>query len=108
MKTKIAIGTRHLSKNYTISKATLTKNGHRLHFYISEDLFAEIDNWVSMSHTSIAKFCRQSIQYYLKNKRREVIESKLSETCQNLKKINNACLKGWLSTTNVMTENESD
>ena len=91
-----------------MSNATLTKNGHRLHFYISEELFTEMDNWISMDHTTVAKFCRQSIQYYLKNKRREIIEHKLSETCQNLKKINSACLKGWILTTNVMTENESE
>lgn len=67
-----------------------------------------MDNWVSVNHTTVAKFCRESIQYYLKNKRREIIERKLSEACLNLKKINSTCLKGWTMTTNVITENESE
>lgn len=86
-----------------MAKESITKNGRRLHFYISEALYAEIDNWVSMNDTTVTKFCRQSIEYYLKDKRREIIERKLLETCQNLKKINSSCLKGWM-----ITDHESE
>ncbi|MFQ5677349.1 MAG: type II toxin-antitoxin system PemK/MazF family toxin, partial [bacterium] len=62
----------------------LTSDGRRIHIYVSKQQYEEIEGCVGSDGVTVAGFCREAFEHYLSDKRKEIRQQKLAETCRKL------------------------
>lgn len=76
-----------------MAERAITKNGHRLHLYITNELYQDIQEWTTTNNITLSEFSREALKYFLHIKHRKIREDQLAETCQVLTKSNNQNFK---------------